>query len=428
MSLPQKLKNKLQSLFARWKGWPRWLRWTLAVVLVLSVPIAWNLAGKEEAGIEVNVCRVEKQDLERAVFTNGCLEAEEQQVFFSPVESTLMELNVKLGDHVQQGQVLGRLDTLELGRKYQEALADLSNKEAELIKARSSDDGQILQEAEAAYTKAKNRRERVEALYSAGAATREEMETAEVDMQRAQTTYLEARAKKEGGAAGKQSAALQSQVDLARQAVAQAKERLDLATFVAAFDGVVTSVGVKEGNRVLEGTELLVLSNDRTMQITSRVNEVDAGELRIGQEAVITCMAMPGQKFNGEITRVGGAAVQEKSDKGTNVMKVPVTVRLKGDFEPLKLGYTVDMTIKTMEVKQVQTVPVEVVMEDNSIKKAWVLKDGMLEERVIETERGNELKDIVVSGLAEGDEVVKNPSREWKPGDKAVASPEEKKP
>jgi HlyD family secretion protein len=106
-------------------------------------------------------------------------------------------------------------------------------------------------------------------------------------------------------------------------------------------------------------------------------------------------------------------------------MKIPVFVQLKGDCSLLKLGYNVNLSIITMEMKDVLLIPIEAVVEDNGQKLVWVLKDGKLEQRSIETQRGNELNEIVISGLQEGEEVVKNPSPALVNGQKAIVAPEE---
>lgn len=427
IKLVRKIKETGAWLGNRLKALPRWKKAAGAIVLSsVILSSIWGLTSGDGNVTAVKTAKVEKHDLERVVFTSGSLEAENQHTFFSPVESTLMELKVKAGDRVKKDDVLGRLDTLELERRYQEALSNLAGKEADLAKARASNDEQQFNEAQAAYNKAKNHYERVKTLYEAGAVNQEELETAEADMQRSLTTFEEARVKKEQSASQKQVQALTSQADLARQEAALAKERLDLGTLTAGFDGVVVSVTAQEGNRVQEGTEILVLAEDSKLQVTARVNEVDAGELQEGQTVGITSIALPGENFEGVIARVGGAAVMEKSqNSNAGVAKIPVQVKLTGDCSRLKFGYSVNLTIKTMVVKDVFTVPCEAIVDDQGKKIVWVLKNGILEKRAIEMQRGNELKDIVLSGLQEGEEVVKSPAASLIEGQKAMLQPEE---
>jgi RND family efflux transporter, MFP subunit len=407
------------------KSWPKWVKVVSLVVFFVVIASVWGATHQSSKTAMVKTGKIERQDVRRVVFTNGNLAAQNQQTFFSPVESTLMELNVKLGDRVSKGQVLGRLDTMELGRLYQQALSNLAGKEADLAGAMAGSDEQKLKAAEAIYIKDKNHRDRIKSLVVAGARSLEELEEAEATMQTSYTAYQEALIRNDKGVSEKQIAALQTQVDLANQEVAQSKERLELATCTAAFDGVVVAADIKAGDRVEAGSQLLVIANDQMLQATARVNEVDGGELQVGQAVSITCLALPGQTFAGNITSIGAAAVQEQGQNGSAVMKIPVAVELQGDSSQLKLGYNVNLSIVTMEMKDVLVVPIEAVIENEGQKQVWVLKNGILELKDIETQRGNDLTEIVLSGLEEGEEVVKNPAPELVNGRKAMAAPEE---
>lgn len=401
---------------------PRWLRWTLGVLLTLVLLVGGLTFAAKNKAIPVETYTIGKQDLEKTVFTSGRLEAVEEQQFFTPVESTLMELKVEIGDRVKAGDILGRLDTLELERRYQNALAVVTEKEAELARVQASSDELTLAAAQAEYQRAKNHYDAVEVLYQAGGCTREEVDTATADITRAEASYREAQIKTDLNADGKQISSLQSQVDLAQQEAAQAKERLDMGTFTADYDGVVTGVEAQQGSRVMEGTELLVVSNDADLQVTASINEIDAGSLTVGQDVSIRCMARPGKEYNGKITRIGGAAVVQKGSAGDSV-NVPVTITIEGDMEGLKIGYTVDLTVKTLLEKQVVTVPVEAVFDRNGQSVVYAVAQDRLEERKITTKMGNELYDIVVSGLKEGDKIIRNPLPEMMAGMKVVEQP-----
>lgn len=409
------------------KSWlkkiPRWLKLTMTLLLILIVGIGGIAQAAKNKPLPVQIYEISKQDIEKTVVTNGRLKAVNEQEFFTPVDSTLMELNVKVGDRVKAGDILGRLDTLELGRRYQNALAVQAGKEAELAQALAASDELALKAAEAEYTKAKNHFDRINKLHNAGAVGLEEMESARAELARTESSYHEARIKAEQGAAKRLESSMQAQVDLAGQEVAQAKERLDMATFVTSHDGVVTYVGAKQGNQVMEGTELLVLSDDSELQVNANINEIDAGYLKIGQKVDIRCIALPGQKYDGEITRIGNAAIIEKGGAGETV-NVPITIKLKGNTEGLKVGYTTDMSIKMLLKKDVAVVPVEAIFERNDKTMVYIIEGDNLQEREITTEIGNELYDAVVSGIKENEKIVRNPDESMRPGLKVEEAPE----
>ncbi len=404
-----------------WAKIPRWAKWILLVTLVLASlggALAWR---SQNTPIPVETSKVAAQNVERNVFANGRLESVSQQTFFAPVDSTLMELTVKLGDRVKKGEVLGRLDSLELARRYQNAVAVLSGKESELARAQSVDDQLAFKVAEAEFNRANNNFNRMEQLLAAGAISVQEWESARVDLTRAESNYQEAKIRANQDASGKQISSLRSQVELAQQEVAQAKERLDMATFSAQVDGVVTSVGAKQGNRVMEGTELLVISDDKLLEVTTNISEIDSGNLKIGQTVELSSVALPGQTFAGTVARIGGAAVVQKSSNGENI-NVPVTIKLNGDPGELKLGYSVDLTIKTSEDLNVTALPINALLEREGKKSVLVVINSTLEERIVELKRGNELYDIVISGVAQGEEVVLNPKPEYKNGQQVTVT------
>ncbi|MTI80408.1 MAG: efflux RND transporter periplasmic adaptor subunit [Firmicutes bacterium] len=364
----------------------------------------------------VNTEKVEMRPIEQSVITNGRLESADKQEFFTPVDSTLMELEVEVGDKVKKGEVLGRLDTMELGRLYEEANAKLAQRESELASALASDDQLSFNSAKAQYEKEKNNYDRVHYLYQQGAVTEEELETAKMNFAQAEASYQEAKIKLELKANEKKAASAQAQVDLARQEVAQAKERLDLATFVAENDGVVLFVGAEKGNRVLEGNRILEVGSSSKLEVTALVNEVDAGSLQVGQSVRITCTTLPGEEFKGEVTRVAAVAVSGND----NSISVPVTVKLDKNIESLKPGYTVDMNIITMEEQELLTIPFEALVTKNGGKVAYVVEDGVAKERQIITRQGNELYDVVESGLKEGEVAILNPPPELKDGQQVI--------
>ncbi len=396
---------------------PRWLKWVLVIILVLAVVGGALIVKSKNSPIPVEASKINKQTIERSVFANGRLKAVNEQTFFTPADSTLMELRVQLGDQVKKGDVLGRVDSLELARLYQNAVAVLAGKESELARAQAVNDLLGLKMAEADYNKANNHYTRIEQLFEAGVVNIEEMESARFDLARADNSYQEAKIKADQNASGKQVFSLQSQVELAKQEVAQTQERLEMATFVAQFDGVVTSVGAKQGNRVMEGTELLVIGDDSLLEVTADISEIDAGNLKIGQSVKASSVALPGKTYLGEIARIGGAAVVQKGTNGETI-NVPVTINLKEGKGELKIGYSVDLTILTAEEKDVIAIPITALIERDGSMIVYVIKDLVLEEREVEIKRGNELFDIVISGVNPDEEVVVNPQPGLKNGQK----------
>ncbi|SHK47529.1 efflux RND transporter periplasmic adaptor subunit [Desulforamulus aeronauticus] len=411
--------SRLQKMKLRIKGCPRWLKWLLGIILLSGI-LMLALNGRSNNGLLVQTAKLEMKSIEQSVVAAGKLESADKQEFFTPVDSTLMELSVKVGDKVKKGDVLGRLDTQELGRLYQQSLAKLAGLEAQLAKATASSDQLNLAYYKVAYDKAKNDLDRITHLHNEGAVAITELEQVKVAFAKAETDYQETSMRVQQGATAKEISSLQAQVSLGQQEVAQAKERLDLANFIAQEDGVVLFVGKEKGNRVLEGTRLLEIGSDSNLEVTANVNEIDAGTLKVGQPATITCNSLPEKEFTGEVTRVASVAIQESNANGSGNTTVPVTVQLKGDAAGLKPGYTVDVSIVTMEAKKLLALPFEALISQNGEKYVFVVKNGIVKKQRVKTEKGNELFDVVISGLKEGEEIILSPAPSLKDGQRVT--------
>ncbi|ATW23448.1 efflux RND transporter periplasmic adaptor subunit [Candidatus Formimonas warabiya] len=407
------------------KKWSRRGKWVIPILVVAAVAIYFISHRSESNGLPVTTTKVERQDMEQTVVANGRLDAVTKQEFFAPVDSILMDLSVKVGDAVKKGQNLGRLDTLGLQRDLEEANADLAAKKAALAKARAVNDQIDLKHKETQYSQAKKHYERVKSLYDQGAVTAEDLESAETEYVGAEKEYLEASALIGEKATESEVSSLQAQVDLAEQEVAQADERVKLASFIANGDGVVLFVGAEKGSQVQEGTRLIVVGNTDALEVTANVNEMDAGSLKKGQPVKIECAVLPEKEFTGEVSRVSNAAITS-DNQGNEGVSLPVTVKLTGDTAGLKLGFTVDLLITTMKEENLLTIPVEAIVSQEETKMVYVVENGTARKRNIRTALGNELYDVVISGLKEGEEIILNPPPELQDGQKVLVSPEQK--
>ena len=108
------MKLGLTKLGTKIKNMSKLSKWVVAIILILAVSVGTFMVKSGNKPLPVEVREVKKQDIEKTVVTNGRLEAAIRQEFY-PVDSTLMELKVKVGDR-QKGDILGRLDSLELAR------------------------------------------------------------------------------------------------------------------------------------------------------------------------------------------------------------------------------------------------------------------------------------------------------------------------
>lgn len=210
----------------------------------------------------------------------------------------------------------------------------------------------------------------------------------------------------QGGSSTKTDVA-RAQVEQARLNVQEAQENLAKASLKAPFDGVVTAVHVAEGEFA---SGLAVEMVDMTTpRLVLNVDEVDVGELAVGQPAVVTLETWPGQEIQGQIT-----AIAPKATGGSSALvSYEVHLSLGETTLPVRIGMSAEADLITAAKTGVLLVPNQAITPDREAGKTYVnvvrtASDGSSTTERVEVTIG--LKDgnstEITSGLSVGDQVV----------------------
>jgi len=207
----------------------------------------------------------------------------------------------------------------------------------------------------------------------------------------------------EGSSATRVSIA-EAQVEQARISLEEARENLAKASLLAPFDGVVTAVHVAEGE--LAAGLAAELVDTKSLEVVLNVDEVDIGELAVGQPAIITLETWPGEEIQGEVV-----SIAPKSSEGMGAI-VSYEVRLSlGDTElPVLIGMTANADLITSAKDGVLLAPNQAITPDRDAGKYFVNRvlegpEGEMITERIEVTIGLKDEDHteITSGLQEGD-------------------------
>ncbi len=271
--------------------------------------------------VAVRAAPVEKGDLSLRERFTGELWAEAADL--APrVTGRVVEVRVRLGDHVDKGTLLARLDDGELAPQLQEAkaaiLAALANEErakASLAAARAELD----RKAPLADDK----------LISA-------QELAELN---ARVLSLEA-----------DVAASKAQAAQARARVGVVEEQLRHTRLLAPFDGVVAARLLDPGATASPATPILRVVADGPPRIRARAPERALAVLRPGLELRVSTAATGDQTFPGVLERIGGEVSRE--DRSVQIEGV-----LKEESPLLLPGMYATLEVRVRELHDVLRVP-----------------------------------------------------------------------
>jgi HlyD family secretion protein len=206
-------------------------------------------------------------------------------------------------------------------------------------------------------------------------------------------------------------AILEAQVNSGNTNLALAEMRLDQAVITSPIDGQVASVRINQGEQVSPGFAAILVLDEDAFHIEVSVDEIDIGQINIGQEVDIILDALPDESVSGVITEIAPTA----DTTGTGVVTYLVTINIESNDVPLKPGMTANASIVVEEMDGALIVPNWAIRLDRETGQAFVnrlLVDNTIEEVPVVTGLRNEQFSEVISGLAEGDFVVVTNERE----------------
>jgi membrane fusion protein (multidrug efflux system) len=227
-----------------------------------------------------------------------------------------------------------------------------------------------------------------------------EVKQAQANLDLARDTYERARSLAQRGT-GTQVALEQASAQLAANeaSVALAKARLEKATIVAPFDGVVGLRAVSVGDFVAVGQNLVTLTDIDPIKVDFRVPEIFLGQVKDGQTIRIRVDAFPDRTFEGRIYAI---------DPVVDVNGRAIRLRAQapnGDLS-LKPGLFARVTIVVGARENAVLAPETAVMPEETGKAVFVVEDG--KARRVKVEVGKRLpgKVEITEGLSAGARVV----------------------
>ncbi|MBO4840311.1 MAG: efflux RND transporter periplasmic adaptor subunit [Bacteroidaceae bacterium] len=347
-----------------------------ASALVLSAFVMSSC--KKAPSFTYNEEEVVKQDIVTSVTATGTIEPVTSVDVGTQVSGIVSKLYVDYNSTVKAGQVIAELDRTNL-------ISDLSSAKANLTSAEST----------LAYQKANH--ERFKNLYDKGLISAN-------DYEQARLAYVQA----------------QQTVATQRNNVKRAETNLGYATITSPIDGVVLSKEVEEGQTVASSFNtptLFKIAKDLTdMRVIAKVDEADIGEVKEGQRVSFNVDAFPNDSFTGTVTQVRQQATTE-----SNVVTYEVVIGAPNEDLKLKPGLTANVTIYTMERKDVLTIPSkalhfkpseamlndgETITDCDSPKKVWTKEGPNIKALPVETGITNGMLTEVVSGLKAGTKII----------------------
>lgn len=351
---------------------------SLGVIVLLTI-LAGIKAKNKNSGKDVETEEVRRRTIIETVSASGRIFPETEVKISSDVSGEIVELFVEEGDSVVTGQIIARIDpdnylsAVERGK----ANLDASKSQLAISRAQIESSKAQMEQIKAQLENAQSIHKRNEKLKKDGVISDLEFEQSLSNLRSLEANLRAAQASIRSAEQNEQASAFS--VKNAEAALKELQTNLRRTTITAPTSGIVSSLSVEKGERVvgtiqMAGTEMLRISNLNTMEVQVEVSESDIPKISIGDEVEIRVDAYLNRKFRGTVTKIANSAsnINTLGNQGLNLNQVTnFTIKIRIDREsykdlirpdnkyPFRPGMTASVDIFTSKAENVLAVPIQ---------------------------------------------------------------------
>ncbi|MGE5607501.1 MAG: efflux RND transporter periplasmic adaptor subunit [Bacteroidota bacterium] len=345
------------------KGNKFWIYSLIITGIVLATVFIFN------QGVEMETMTVASGPIAETVEDTGTVKSRNSRTVYLETPGRIIEILVDKGDLIQKGDLLLKLDPTD------QQLTQIA-----------------LHQAQNDYDLAQKDYEKIKQLYTAGAVSRKEYETAERACKNARETY---------------------------EAAHLSLEKSTESTLLRApRAGMVLDKLVEPNLYAPQGTAAFVIGNLSDLEIEAEILADEAVNIRPGNPVVITGNAAGGRELKGTVAEVSPIAKNIISSLGINQKRRLITIALTGETGQLKPGVDIDVKIITKLKPNAIKVPLSAIFDRQGQTCVFVVKNGVAKIRQVDIKIENDEEVEIGAGLKPGEIIIVRPDNDLKEGTK----------
>ena len=365
-------------------------------------------AAAPPATVEVTTAAAIMRELPRFFEATGSLAGDQQTDVAPSIGGKVVAIGVDLGSYVKRGQMIVRLDDVDLKLRVAQAQAQLDQSRAALRQAEEKigiragekfDPNKVPEVANArvALELAEKNLRRAEKLIESGDVAR-----AFYDQQKAQRDQLKEQYESALSKARQDFAAVataRANVNNAESQLGLARSNLSYALVFSPIDGYVAERTADLGEYVSPTAKVATVVRINPLRIRIDIPEQAIPEVQVGQSVSATTSAWPDKNFSGRIARIS-----------PNVSATSRTLTVEAEIENssglLKPGQFATVRILQPRSSAAVLVPGRSVKTESGVSRVFVIKDGHAQQRLVQL--GQTEGDLVEikSGVAADEQVA----------------------
>lgn len=433
------------------------------VIAVIAIAIA---AGAYIAlrgpGVAVAMTQPTRMTVREYVAEDAETRLDDEYIVDMPVSGTLERVELDIGDHVEAGQVIARIDPYTLEQRIRQTKAQIDQRRAQIIgvdiakpkpediesaRVRVQEMKDALQIARKSLTAAevnledaRKDYERAKGLLEAGAESQayydraetryrtlqEEMRQRSLEVDRAQQGVEQAqlayqRVLNSIDDNEYERTRLMAEIDALEAELAVLKDDLGKTEIKAPVSGPILEKFIEDRRVLIEGSEILKIGDMDSIEIECDVLSEEITRVQVGNKVVIRGQAIlprlvEGETLEGVVKRIYPAGFEKISSLGVEQQRVRTRIGFDNSEVQLRPGTSVDVEIITAEAPDALAVPDRAVFRHEGGYAVFIVEDGHARLRPVEVGLRNEDWAEIRSGLSEEDIVVAELNNELQDG------------
>lgn len=321
-------------------------------IICITLFFVSSIVSAADMAVPVQVVDARNIELAPGIWIAGTVISHQDARISSEVEGRI-ELLVEIGDEINEGEIIAKIDDTTIRMQLEEARAEISPIEAKLnfFNRQAERLNQLAKQNNAA----KNRLDEV---------------NSDRDQMRGELSMMNTR-------------------------LAQARDKLNRTTILAPFNGVVAERFKEAGEWAKIGDELVRLVNTESTEIQGRIQQQSATFIKKGDSIEVT---------DGQARTM--ATVRTLVPVGDDISRL-YEIRLDFDETAWLAGHAVRIKVPTAIPQNVLVVPRDaLVIRENTIKVFRILEDNTAEAVYVKTGIANDMLIEVTGDINEGDKIV----------------------
>lgn len=345
---------------------------------------------------KVDVLTVSAQPWRRTVRAQGSLVADEFSIVGAKVPGRIAVADVELGDVVNSGATLARMDQSDLETHVAQAEAALAQacaavglKPSDSTDKLNKENSPPVRQEKALLAEARSQYDRAIQLRGQGAVTQ-----AEIDQMRAAVDVADARYASSLNAVEEKLAT----IAIRRADLNLARQQLVDATVIAPFDGLIQQRHVSPGTYVSVGQPVATLVRIDPVRFRGQVPERYALQLQVGQPVEV--------RLEGEDQPRTGHVARISPELDLETRSLAFEADLPNPDGKLRAGLFAVGDVVVNPAAPVLAVPKSSITEFAGVERLWKLVDGEATEVPVRTGQvqGNLVE--ILDGISAGDDIV----------------------